>query len=200
MRRTDPASRERLLDAATTLMMIHGYAATSLDRVCEAAGLTKGALFHHFGSKEELAKAALERFCDGGVAMVRQARRTEAIGVTARLRELLDTFVARYDDPLRQGCLIGMFTQELAGPDDVMRAKCDRSFHRMAREVEALLEEAQVGADPSRRYDSTSLAEYFLIVLEGSLVLARSKGDARPLRSGFDHFLRYVEGIVAGRL
>jgi len=51
-------SRTRLLAATVDLVRANGYAATRVDEICAAAGVTKGSFFHHFESKEELAIAA----------------------------------------------------------------------------------------------------------------------------------------------
>ena len=53
-------TRRALVTAARRLFSRHGYAATSLDEVCERARVTKGALYHHFRSKEDLFSAVLE--------------------------------------------------------------------------------------------------------------------------------------------
>jgi AcrR family transcriptional regulator len=53
-------SKERLLTAAKELFLARGYAATTVDAICEKAALTKGSLYYFFESKEELGLAALE--------------------------------------------------------------------------------------------------------------------------------------------
>ncbi len=53
-------TRTRLLSAARKTFARHGYNATSLDRLSEAAGCTKGALYDHFGSKAGLFLALLD--------------------------------------------------------------------------------------------------------------------------------------------
>ena len=60
MDRTPHASKTRLLDAALQVIRTKGYAATTVDDICAAAGLTKGSFFHHFKGKEELALGAVE--------------------------------------------------------------------------------------------------------------------------------------------
>lgn len=60
-RERSDATVEDLLAAARTLFATVGYAATSLDAVCERAGVTKGALYHHFAGKKQLFSAVYTR-------------------------------------------------------------------------------------------------------------------------------------------
>jgi AcrR family transcriptional regulator len=53
-------TRQKIFDAAVDVLSEVGYAATGLGEVIERAGMTKGALYHHFDSKEALATAIIE--------------------------------------------------------------------------------------------------------------------------------------------
>jgi AcrR family transcriptional regulator len=55
------ASRERLLESALTLFSEKGVSSTSVGEICEAAGVARTALYWHFGSKDDLLAAVLER-------------------------------------------------------------------------------------------------------------------------------------------
>jgi AcrR family transcriptional regulator len=55
------ATTERLLESARRLFADQGFAATSLDQVVADAGVTKGALYHHFDGKRELFRAVFDR-------------------------------------------------------------------------------------------------------------------------------------------
>src|SRR5580704_6622878 len=57
-------SKSRLLDAALHVIRAKGYAAATVDDICDYAGLTKGSFFHHFDSKAQLALAAADHFCE----------------------------------------------------------------------------------------------------------------------------------------
>ncbi len=57
-RRSPGETRDALMEAAFGLVRRQGLTATSVDEICAAAGVSKGALFHHFKSKDELAAAA----------------------------------------------------------------------------------------------------------------------------------------------
>ena len=53
-------TRQRLLDEARRLFRVRGYAATSLEEIADAADVTKGAIYGHFSSKEDLLLSAIE--------------------------------------------------------------------------------------------------------------------------------------------
>ena len=61
MARNREDTHERLLDAAEPLVTANGFAGTSIDDILKSAGLTKGAFFHHFKSKADLARDLIER-------------------------------------------------------------------------------------------------------------------------------------------
>jgi len=54
-------TRARLISSARNAFGSHGYAATSMDALCQDAGVTRGALYHHFGSKTALLEAVVEQ-------------------------------------------------------------------------------------------------------------------------------------------
>ena len=57
-----PETKRKLVDAGVSLMRHRGFNATTVDDICTAAGVTKGAFFHYFKSKDDLATAAVIRF------------------------------------------------------------------------------------------------------------------------------------------
>src|SRR4051794_32028746 len=57
-------ARNQLLNAALSVIREKGYAAATVDELCDSAGVTKGAFFHHFKSKEELAVEAARYWSD----------------------------------------------------------------------------------------------------------------------------------------
>lgn len=63
-------TRERLLDATVECLVTYGHAGTTTQRIQDAAGLSRGALLHHFGSKSELLVAAIHHVADLRLAMI----------------------------------------------------------------------------------------------------------------------------------
>ena len=56
------STRDHLIDTGLKLMHQQGYNATGLTEILKAADVPKGSFYHHFGSKEDFAAAALERY------------------------------------------------------------------------------------------------------------------------------------------
>ena len=121
--------QDKLLDAALTVIRAKGYSATSVDDLCQAAGVTKGAFFHHFRSKEELAVAAAAHF--GAMA--------EGIFAAAPYRALPDplarllAYVA-FRKAILEGdlpdytCLLGTMVQEAYATHPAIRDACAREI------------------------------------------------------------------------
>ena len=57
-------TREKILQEATRLFTLKGYHDTKLDEILRAAGVTSGAFFHHFRSKEDLAVAVMDWYTE----------------------------------------------------------------------------------------------------------------------------------------
>lgn len=100
-------TRERIVDEAMRLFSQHGYAATTIATIEEAAGLTPGAggLYHHFKSKEAVLAAGIDRQLErlGALRRIRQV-----LGSLGDLRAEL-TLTARY------------FLAELDGESELLR-------------------------------------------------------------------------------
>ena len=121
-------TRERILDAAESAILAKGFAATSIEELIAAVGITKGGFFYHFKDKGELAKALLVRYIE-------------------RENELFDEIFARADelneDPLH-GFLVGLkmlseLMADLPGghPGCLVASFCyqDRLFDKEVREL-----------------------------------------------------------------
>jgi len=92
------ATRERVLDAAARIFREHGYAATTLNDIADAAGLKTASLYYHFGSKEELVEEVLRI----GTTLVLEAvkSRLAALPLDATFRDRLTAAVHGHLDTL----------------------------------------------------------------------------------------------------
>ena len=93
MRRTKEEAektREDLLDAAMTVFSKKGYESSRLEDVAEAAGVTRGAIYHHFGNKADLYMALIENASTQGEDIIQKA--TEEGGTFAEIVSRILTY------------------------------------------------------------------------------------------------------------
>jgi TetR/AcrR family transcriptional repressor of nem operon len=195
MAKPNPAAREALLEAAQQLMLAQGFVATTVDQICQAAAVTKGAFFHYFKSKDELAKATFDRFCRRGGERYQRAPFLKKNDPLERLNGYVDFTIAQVKHPLRDSCLVGMFSQELADSHPMFRTMCDDAFTQWSAGLKTMLDEVKQRYAPKASIDTRSLADHFLAVFEGSLILAKAKNDVAPVKAQLRHFKRYVNAL-----
>jgi TetR/AcrR family transcriptional regulator, transcriptional repressor for nem operon len=109
-------ARSRLLDAARDVIRARGFAATTVDDLCRAAGVTKGAFFHHFESKEALGVAAASHWAETTTAFFANAPYHRHDDPLARLLGYVEFRKSIIEGDLAAfTCLVGTMTQEVYG-------------------------------------------------------------------------------------
>src|SRR5260370_18274023 len=120
------AAGPRLLNAAMLVIRAQGYSATTVDDICRAAGLTKGAFFHHFKAKEDLAVAAAGHFWETVERLSSAAPYRELTDPLDRLLGYIDFRNAVIDGPIAEfTCLLGTMVQEAYDTHPAIRRACD---------------------------------------------------------------------------
>lgn len=198
--RPKTGARENLLEASFALIRERGYSRTSVDELCAAAGVSKGAFFHHFQSKDALAVAALDRWSEVSTALFQTAPYHEhrdpldrVLGYLDFRKGLLKGEVARFS------CLAGTMVQELYGTHAEIRAACDASISGQAATLEADIAEAMQLYGIRADWSAQSLALYTQTVLQGSFILAKAKGGPDVAVASIEHLRRYVELLFTAR-
>jgi TetR/AcrR family transcriptional regulator, transcriptional repressor for nem operon len=189
-------TRERLLDAATSLSVEKGFADTTVAEVCDRAELTKGAFFHYFKGKEAMGEAVLDQWIASGNAAFGAAAFNQEADPLDRLYGYID-FSAEQVAAGPCGCLVGIFSQELWQSEPRLRARCEDAFTDWASGLTSLLEEAKTRHAPKASFDARSLAYHFIAVFEGGLILARAHERPEIVEEQLGHFKRYVQSLLA---
>lgn len=194
-----PASvaRNALLDSARKLMITKGYSATSIDEVCEAAGYTKGTFFHYFQNKAEMGKSLMIRHREF-ISTLANAPFMQVEDPLERVGRYIDFIVEMYRDPIGDSCLVGMFTEELADSYPDIRALCERTFSDWAQSVKRLLLDVDEVYTSEEAVDLDRLAEHFIAVFEGAVILARAKGSVEPVANSLNIYKNLITNMFGG--
>jgi TetR/AcrR family transcriptional repressor of nem operon len=186
-------ARTALLDAALHVIRAQGYAATTVDDICRAAGVTKGAFFHHFDSKEALAVAAAGHFSDMADGLFMSAPYRRLADPLDRLLGYIDFRKAILQGDLPEfTCLLGTMVQEAYDTHPPIRDACARYISAHAAMVEADIAAAMAERGIVADWTAESLGLYTQAVLQGAFVLAKAKGGPEVAADCVDHLRRYV--------
>jgi TetR/AcrR family transcriptional repressor of nem operon len=188
------SAKTKILDAALMVIRTKGYAATTVDDLCAASDVTKGAFFHHFKSKEDLGVAAVQHWSDvtGELFATAPYHRhadplKRVLGYLEFRKQLLTGNVADFT------CLVGTMVQETFESSPAIRAACDASISEHAAKIEADIAEAMRQHGIRAQWTAKSLALHTQAVLQGAFILAKAKDDAKIAAASIDHLRRYIE-------
>ena len=193
--RASSPTKEKLLDAAERLMLAKGFAATTLDDICGAAKLTKGSFFHYFENKDQLGREVLERFCASGQTL-HQACCGDDTDPLKRVYAYIDNAIKMSRAPaMSNGCLLGLFSQELCDTNPKIRAACKKGFDGWAKSFGQVVAKAKAAYVPRAPFDPQELAEHLIAVMEGSMILGKARRDMSIVGQHLTHFKAYVKSL-----
>ena len=200
MPRSGARTREKIIDAAQVLVYRHGFAASSLDKVIEGAGITKGAFFYHFKSKADLGRALIQRYAERDLAHLEQTiARAEKLSRDPRQQALIFIGLLQEDieglpDP-PPGCLFTSYLYERSEyPDDVGEIVA-RTLERWRERVAEKIQEAAAPEPLGGQATPHGLASTLLALIEGGFVLAKAQGDASIMIDLLDQFRAQLEAL-----
>lgn len=194
-------TRGRILAEAEKLILAKGYAGTTVDDILAATGLTKGAFFHHFKSKGDLARAVLERYAENDFALFEGWSDAADRASDDPLERLMlfiksfETFLDELGEPF-PGCVFASYTYESRqfGPEvhEYIRKRFATWMRLYEQKLAALLKER-----PVRGVTAKGLAEMIATIVEGGFIMANAMGDATWLQRQSSQYRRYLELLFA---
>ncbi len=188
-------ARTRILGSALQLIRQHGYEATTVDDLCRAAGVTKGAFFHHFKSKEELAVTATQFWTEVTGQLFASAP-------YHAYEDPLDQLIAYVDFRARllEGrtlpectCLLGTMAQEVFDSHPAIREACFEGISTHADHVAQMIRAAKARHAPEATWSEDSLALHTQTVIQGAFIMAKAGNDVALAADSIRHLRRYIE-------
>ncbi len=180
-------------------MTDQGYNATSLDQVIAESSSSKGAFFHHFSSKSDLALQLTERYVDADLAHL--AAGLAAVDGIDDAQARVVAFVRYYEDTAdalmseQSGCLYAsvLAEREFTGGDiNDLVAKAAIAWRAA---IVDLLRPA-LALRPDLDIDADALADHLYTTFEGGFILCRTLGDASAMRAQLQVFRQLLESLL----
>jgi TetR/AcrR family transcriptional repressor of nem operon len=190
-RRTrDPGgTRERLLRAAFEEIYRTGFQAASLQTILAKAGVTKGALYHHFPDKAALGEAVVAEVVKGfllqrwGIGPLAQTKRDPVTALQQILRHRAAELTAR---EVELGCPLNNLAQEMSPLDERFRRQVMGTFETWTDALAKALKRGQEEGSVRRELDSRKVAAFIVAAIEGSFGLAKGAQSGALLRANLE--------------
>ena len=187
------ATRERIVATAADLMHGQGVAATTLDQVVLACGISKSQLYHYFPDKDALVAEVIAR--QANRVIFNQSSLLEQLHSIEDLEKWRDTLVAGLrDDEGSYRCPIGSLANELVGRSDHAHRLLEAAFESWRGALASGLARIQDNGELDSEVAAEELAVGVIAALQGGYLLAETMQDEQPFELALDMALSWVKG------
>lgn len=193
-------TREKILDVAQSLVLDRGLGSTTVDAIIDQAGVSKGAFFHHFSSKAELAHALVSRYADVDIENLEKMM-DKAEGLSDDPLQQLLIFVKLFEQEIKSleepypGCLFasylyqsGLFDEEIL---EIIHQWMLTWRSRLKEKLKKIVQEYP----PAQEVNIESLADMLLVIFEGAFVLSQSMNENKVIAQQLSHYHNYLSLI-----
>jgi AcrR family transcriptional regulator len=191
-------TRKQIVEKSLHLFSVKGYYNTSVRDILTATGLTKGGLYGHFASKEEIWHAAYEEAVRIWKSIVFKGIRSRSDPLT-RLETFIENDMQYYlgEDTFEGGCFFLNMLVELSGQSQTMTRQIFRGFVQLSNLIQDWLREAEQNGEIQAGLDLREVANFIIISLNGAAALYISSRDGTILSQAASQLKRYVRQLRA---
>ncbi|MFI6680806.1 TetR/AcrR family transcriptional regulator [Kribbella sp. NPDC050470] len=189
------ATRDRIVAAASQLMLEQGVARTTIEDIQAAAGVSPSQLYHYFPGKNALVFAVIE-YQTGRVMDVQHQGLDEldTLGSLSQWRDLMVGILT--ETQCAGGCPLGSLASDLAESDPVARVQLANAFARWEELIRDGLVRMQKRGELSEAADPGDLAVAMLAAVQGGLLLSQVRRDPAPLRTAVDTMIAHLRTLT----
>jgi TetR/AcrR family transcriptional repressor of nem operon len=195
IRLRDPErTRDRLLQAASREVYRSGFQSASLDAILAATGVTKGALYYHFDSKEALGYAVVEEVIDPDV-------RATWVRPLQNGKDPIDALIGIVQgisiqpEDVRGGCALNNLAQEMSPLDAGFRKRLAIVFDAWREAVASVLRDGQTHGSVRRDVKPADAAGILIAMVEGYGSLAKNAQDPKVMKAGIRNIVDWLRSL-----
>lgn len=193
-----PDTRQRIVEAATELFWLKGYASTSVADILSRSQVNSGSLYHFFPGKQDVLIAVLESYRDNIGPMLLEPAWRDVQDPVEQVFALLGRYrAAIVETECGYGCPIGSLALELHEADPAVRELLAANFSAWTGAVADRLQGAASRFPPGT--DFRALAELALTVMEGGVMQARTFRSVDYFDRAVAQLRTYLDALMARR-
>jgi TetR/AcrR family transcriptional repressor of nem operon len=188
------ATRERIVVAASELMLQRGVARTTIEDIQEAAAISTSQMYHYFADKNDLVAAVIDFQTDHVLGVQHLGLdRIDSIKDLYRWRDIMVDLVRNLG--CVGGCPIGSMANELSETDPIARARLARSFAQWENMIHDGLVTIAARGELRKGTDINRIALALLAGIQGGLLLSQVRRDTAPLEAAVDTMIEHLSGL-----
>ena len=189
-------TRLRILRAAFQEIHKHGYQGMRIDQVLKNTGLKKGAMYHHFSSKQALGYAVLEELIETNITDLWIAplrNLTDPLTGIHRLFEKLDKVWS--EEFFYLGCPLNNLAQEMSPIDEGFRERIENFFLEWQAALSEALKKGQAQGIVDKSVNTDDCAVFILAAIEGGLGMTKNYQNKEIYYSCAGELMRYLNAL-----
>jgi len=193
-RKAPAETRQRLLEAAFAEIYAQGFQGSDINGILARAGVTKGALYHHFDGKTDVANAVIDTMIDGITTQKWLAPLDDVDDPIDALIEVVEGTLLT-QEAVNGGCPLNNLAQEMSGVNEDIRLRLRRVFQMWIGGVADALRLGQANGKVRRDIDARETATFMIATYEGYISLAKNARDPSLLAAGVRQVVEYLETL-----
>lgn len=190
-------SKERILAGAKELFLARGYAATTVDAICEKAELTKGSFYYFFDSKEDLGLAVLDWSLQRSAQMLEDGPHAGILDPLEKAFAFLEHLEKCSPELWSGGCLLGSFSMELADTNSRVQQVVAGMFQALTDDFTLKLQPIADQCAGQQGSEARGFADTLLSIVEGSIILAKAHRDPTRIPKAIRGFRLSLATLIA---
>ena len=188
------ATRDRIVAAASELMLWRGVARTTIEDIQDAAAISTSQMYHYFADKDDLVSAVIDFQTDQVLSLQQLGLdRIESIEDLRRWRDIMVGVVRKQGGA--GGCPLGSMASELSECDPVARARLTRSFAQWENMISDGLASVAARGELAEGTDVNRIALAMLAAIQGGLLLSQVRRDTAPLEAAVDTMIEHLSRL-----
>ncbi len=196
--RNASATREKIIQAAFEEIHSHGFQATSMNEIIKRAGITKGALYHHFKSKTELGYAVIDE-------VIRPLMKERWLDPMSKSENPIDALIDCMAELIKntpkqaviRGCPLANLAHEMSGIDEGFRLKLSQVLEAwqdgLSKVFSVGIKNGYVRSD----VDTDNVACFLVAAIEGTIGMAKNSKDEKTFHRCAEQLIIYLESLRA---
>ncbi len=194
----DPPQDTRgvILFAAFREVHLNGFQAASIQNIIDAAGVTKGALYHYFASKHEIGYALLDEIFSKYIETTFIAPLLETDDpISVLIENLTESGAQMSEEDVALGCPLDHFSQEMAPIDSEFQQRIDALYQRKMGALVSALKRGQLASNVKNDITAESIAIMINATLHGCMGMAKSTRSLETLMQCGAGLIHYLEQL-----